>query len=79
MTEPDNLALVLIGSLNDTDPWHLELWARDDANAKGSTARWYQAGVSDHSPDFRRVSWPWLEDHARELGFPLTHLGTGAL
>lgn len=78
MTEPDSLALVLVGSLNDTDPWHLELWARDDANANPSTARWYLAGRGEDA-DVRRVSWDWLEDHARELGFPLTVLGTGAL
>lgn len=77
MTEPDNLTLVLVGSLNDSDPWHLwhlELWARDDANSEGSTARWWRAGVDYDNYAVQCVSWDWLQDHARECGSDLTVL-----
>lgn len=78
MDEPDNLTLVLIGSLNDNDPWDLELWARDDANAKGSTAHWYRACVGEDSPNFESRSWGALREYAAERKGPLTILGTGA-
>lgn len=77
MDEPDNLTLVLIGSLDDNDPWNLEVWARDDANANGSTARWFRTGSGDDGP-VQRVSWDWLEAHAHERRDRLTVLGTGA-
>lgn len=78
MPEPDNLTLVLVGSLADNNPWDLELWARDDACAKGSTAHWYRAGLGADNPHVQRVSWDWLEEHARGLQAKLTVLGTGA-
>ncbi len=66
MTEPDNLTLVMVGSLNDSDPWDVEVYARDDANAEGSTARWFLTGSED-TPTCRRVSWAFLLDSHRPL------------
>lgn len=77
MTEPDNLTLVLVGSLADNDPWDLELWARDDVNAGDSNANWYRAGTGE-TGTVQRVSWTWLEDHAQERRDKLTVLGSGA-
>ena len=81
MIEPDNLTLVLIGSLADNDPWDLELWARDDAVAQGSNARWIRAGLGGDNPNVHCLSWQLLEERARDRGFgdKLTVLGTGAL
>lgn len=76
MPEPDDYTLVLIGSLNDRDPWEIEVWARDDANAQGSTARWYRIG---DPTTVQRMSWDRLEQHARDRNAMLGVLGTGAL
>ena len=77
MTEPANLTLVVIGNLTDDDPWHLEFWGRDDTNAAYSTARWFRAGLGDDGP-VQRVSWDWLEVHARDLGSAITVLSESA-
>lgn len=74
MIEPDDKTLVLIGNLVDNDPWHLELWARDDGNAHGKGARWYRAGLGEDA-DVQRVSWDWLEAHAKQRMDTLTVLG----
>lgn len=79
MNEPDNQTLVMIGSLADNDPWHLEVWARDDANAKGSTACWFLLhGQGEDFPNLRRASWDWLLDQAHQHMDKLTVLGSAA-
>ncbi|WP_045740755.1 hypothetical protein [Actinoplanes rectilineatus] len=74
MQEPDDKHLVLIGNLVDNDPWHLELWARDDAQAKDSTERWYQAGLGEDVL-VHRLSWTKLEALASTRMDTLTVLG----
>lgn len=79
MQEPDDRTLVMIGSLLDNDPWHLEVWARDDANAKDSDVHWYLLhGQGEDFPNLRRVSWDWLAQYARTRMDKLTVLGSAA-
>lgn len=76
MTEPDDKTLVLIGNLTANDPWHLELWARDDGNTRDSEGRWYRAGLGEEA-DMQRVSWDWLLKHAEKRMDTLRVLGSG--
>lgn len=79
MNEPDNLTLVLVGSLADTDPWHLEVWARDDVNARNQSACWYPCGGGDEDEGVaQRLSWDRLLERARARKAPVTVLGAGA-
>ena len=64
MTEPEDLTLALIGDLADNDPWDVELWCRDGANANpGSIVRWHRAGTCDPERT-QRLSWDRLVDRA---------------
>ena len=77
MDEPDNHTIVMIGSLADNDPWHLELWVRDDGNAKSSPARWYRTGDGVDSDEPRPgVEWRTLQRRAEERRDKLTAVGS---
>lgn len=74
--EPDDLTFVMVGNLADNDPWHVEVWACDQANAKGSLERWFLTGTGDDAEP-RQRSWEGLKAHARDRGDTLTFLGRG--
>ncbi len=79
MQEPDDHTLVMIGSLLDNDPWHLEIWARDDSNAKGSNARWFLIhGQGEDFPNVSISSWEWIVGRAEERMDKLTVVGSAA-
>ncbi|GAB7053221.1 hypothetical protein [Catenuloplanes indicus] len=82
MIEPDDHTIVMIGSLVDNDPWHLELWARDDTNAKTPTrpeARWFRTGDGvDSDEPHPGIEWRLLERRAELRKDKLTVLGSAA-
>lgn len=82
MDEPDNHTIVMIGSLVDNDPWHLELWARDDTNAKPPArpeTRWFRTGDGVDSDEPQPgIEWRTLRRRAEERRDKLTVLGSAA-
>jgi hypothetical protein len=75
--EPENLTVVMIGNLADNNPWDLEFWARDDATAHPSTARWYRAGLGDDGP-VHSMTWDRVLTHAENGLGEITVLGRAA-
>lgn len=65
MLEPANKSFVRIGDLGSSDPWDVQVWARDDETAthKGRVGdlHWFLSGVEQTEPQ----SWPALMSAAR--------------
>lgn len=67
MEEPDDLTLVMVGNPKEDAPWDVEVYVRNDAKAKGSTARWYLTGTGVNGSNYRRASWNWLMESCSPL------------
>lgn len=76
MAEPGNHEAVMLGTIRDCEPWDIEVWVRDDANARESNARWYLTGTS-RDGGVHRMSWDALISRAADRRDSLLPIETG--